>query len=630
MPFIGDNRDAGDVIDVVSIDRSNGNETEMNKDSGIMANGNVNVRLQEINNIPEKRTTVEELIMNLATSGNMKQMKLATDLLELNMIHGNLSDNLSDTLGSDCFDKISVTLNENQNNEIRLDNNNETNMEWTTVRPKSKRPRSNSAGSNDSEKINVGVTVSPNKKQKSTENKTTGNDSTGSKARKGQGRTDQNTETISGIRKRNALNKDSVLVVVTEIPENTYFNSIKMENMILTAFPRLKETGMWTKYRVNKKHECKCYVTLPQDHFNEKMSEVIKSQRGFESCKVKIIKGINDVPEKVHKVVAIGVHQTISEEDIKTELAKNNVKINKVQRLKFNGQPTRKVAIQFENEQDMKIALFSGIYFGRMRIRCETYRTTAPVTQCYKCQGFNHLAKDCKNGQKCVRCAGPHKSTECPDKNKESLIVKCSNCNGNHVAASKECPKFKEQIKIQTERAKVRQEKLQNNLVVRGITFSNIVQNRTEKVQSDLTQKIQINKRETEQELDKVVQKLEAKLENSFKELSEKIVSFMVNSMLQIYEKLDRKNADKVYDILSKESVEHFKIRLDPVSPPLSPSTSVETSVTPVANSKNQNKTKKPNTQVILNKQVHPPRQLPIAQKIVAPRSKKLQNGNKK
>ena len=538
-------------------------------------------------------------------------------------------------LGPDCFDKISVSANGNQNTElgIALDSNVETDMDWTTVRAKSKRSRSNSAGSNDSEKINVGIMISPNKKQKSTDNKTkmaTGNDSTGSKARKGQGRTNQNTETVLGTSQRNALNKDSVLVVVTEIPENTYFNSIKMENMILTAFPRLKETGMWTKYRVNKKHERKCYVTLPQDHFDENVSKVINSQIGFESCKVKIIKGINDVPEKVHKVVAIGVHQTISEEDIKTELAKNNVKINKVQRLNFKGQPTRKVVIQFENEQDMKIALFSGIYFGRMRIRCETYRATPPVTQCYKCQGFNHIAKDCKNGQKCVRCAGPHKSTECPDKNKESLTVKCSNCNGNHVAASKEWPKFKEQIKIQAERAKVRQEKLQNNLVVRGITFSNIVQNRTEKVQSDLTQKIQNNKRETEQELDKVVQKLEAKLENSFKELSEKIVSFMVNSMLQIYEKLDRKNADKVYDILAKESVEHFKIRLDPVSPPLSPSTSVETSATPVDNSKNQNKTKKPNTQVISNKQVHPPRQLPIAQKIVAPQSRKLQNGNKK
>ena len=44
-----------------------------------------------------------------------------------------------------------------------------------------------------------------------------------------------------------------------------------------------------------------------------------------------------------------------------------------------------------------------------------------PVTQCYKCQGFNHVAKDCKSEQKCVRCAGAHKSTECPDKNKKSL-----------------------------------------------------------------------------------------------------------------------------------------------------------------------------------------------------------------
>ena len=93
--------------------------------------------------------------MNLAASGNVKQTKLATDLSELNMIQGNLSDNqgnLSDNLGSDCFDKISVTVKESQNNETGLDNNNETNMDWTTVRAKSKRSRSNSAGSNDPEK----------------------------------------------------------------------------------------------------------------------------------------------------------------------------------------------------------------------------------------------------------------------------------------------------------------------------------------------------------------------------------------------------------------------------------------------------------------------------------------------
>ena len=34
-----------------------------------------------------------------------------------------------------------------------------------------------------------------------------------------------------------------------------------------------------------------------KDHFEEYVTKVIKSQIGFESCKVKVIKGINDVPE---------------------------------------------------------------------------------------------------------------------------------------------------------------------------------------------------------------------------------------------------------------------------------------------------------------------------------------------
>ena len=62
----------------------------------------------------------------------------------------------------------------------------------------------------------------------------------------------------------------------------------------------------------------------------------------------------------------------------------------------------------------------------------------------------------------------------------------------------------------------------------------------------------------------------------------------------------------------------------------MSPSASVETSITQTDSSKSQNKTKKPNTQGILNKQVHPPRQTPITQKVAAPRHRKFQNGSKK
>ena len=60
-------------------------------------------------------------------------------------------------------------------------------------------------------------------------------------------------------------------------------------------------------------------------------------------------------------------------------------------------------------------------------------------------------------------------------------------------------------------------------------------------------------------------------MEESFKALSEKVVSFMLNSMVEIYDKLDRNNADKVYNILSKESAYCFSIQLHPISPPLSP-----------------------------------------------------------
>ena len=45
-----------------------------------------------------------------------------------------------------------------------------------------------------------------------------------------------------------------------------------------------------------------------------------------------------------------------------------------------------------------------------------------------------------------MRCAKPHKSAECPGKVKDSFKPKCSNCNGEHVAASRECPKYKEQF----------------------------------------------------------------------------------------------------------------------------------------------------------------------------------------
>ncbi|RYX86063.1 hypothetical protein EON73_02690 [bacterium] len=74
------------------------------------------------------------------------------------------------------------------------------------------------------------------------------------------------------------------------------------------------------------------------------------------------------------------------------------------------------------------------------------------MKRCYKCLGFSHIAKDCKNEQKCSKCAGPHKFSECKSKK-----LSCANCrhaneslknkmSTNHHAWSKDCTVYKRRI----------------------------------------------------------------------------------------------------------------------------------------------------------------------------------------
>ena len=159
MPPIGETQDVDSIIDVVNIEN---NGLGFNENGSVIDNGSNNGtwtdRIKAINDIPENTIALDQLLMNMINSGNEKYTKLASDLMEINMTHGQVSDNL----GSDCFDKISVTANVKQNTEQGI-NNDETNMEWTTVRPKNKRTRTNS---DDSKKINTEITLSPNKKTK--------------------------------------------------------------------------------------------------------------------------------------------------------------------------------------------------------------------------------------------------------------------------------------------------------------------------------------------------------------------------------------------------------------------------------------------------------------------------------
>ena len=117
---------------------------------------------------------------------------------------------------------------------------------------------------------------------------------------------------------------------------------------------------------------------------------------------------------------------------------------------------------------------------------------------------------------------------------------------------------------------------------------------------------------------------MEDKISNSFRELSEKVVTFMANSMMAIYDTLNKSNADKVYDIMAEESVECFNLRLC-ITPPLSPTPSVTPGVGKA--SYQQNKPKKNSN--LATKNATKQRQTPSIQKYIAPHIRSHYHGVK-
>ncbi|XP_053982766.1 uncharacterized protein LOC128878519 isoform X1 [Hylaeus volcanicus] len=59
------------------------------------------------------------------------------------------------------------------------------------------------------------------------------------------------------------------------------------------------------------------------------------------------------------------------------------------------------------------------------------------VLQCYRCQGFWHMAANCRHLPRCVRCGEPHSVEFCPRPRNNPI---CCHCFGPHHAGYRQCP----------------------------------------------------------------------------------------------------------------------------------------------------------------------------------------------
>ena len=90
-----------------------------------------------------------------------------------------------------------------------------------------------------------------------------------------------------------------------------------------------------------------------------------------------------------------------------------------------------------ENVEELKI-INSILKFV---VRIQEYKVTNKLVQCFRCQGFLHLAEYCNIKDKCVKCARDHPPRTCI----KDVVqpVKCANCNGQLSSSYMGCPKAK-------------------------------------------------------------------------------------------------------------------------------------------------------------------------------------------
>ena len=85
-------------------------------------------------------------------------------------------------------------------------------------------------------------------------------------------------------------------------------------------------------------------------------------------------------------------------------------------------------------------AVKQGVKIGFIHHRCEEANRKPEVSQCFKCQKFGHISRECQEDTRCVRCSEGHPLKEC---RKQKDEAKCINCGQNHPALYKGCPAYK-------------------------------------------------------------------------------------------------------------------------------------------------------------------------------------------
>ncbi len=145
--------------------------------------------------------------------------------------------------------------------------------------------------------------------------------------------------------------------------------------------------------------------------------------------------------EKKLNIIIKGLGKKFSLDDVENELLELGFGPSEIQWYKSG--PNRNVEtelIKLLIPQD-QTEIFKITHICHMRVYISHQRapTTKHIPQCHNCQKFGHCSSNCFAEPKCHRCAGNHHYKDC--KKPRDTPAKCLNCEGDHPASFRNCPK---------------------------------------------------------------------------------------------------------------------------------------------------------------------------------------------
>lgn len=220
------------------------------------------------------------------------------------------------------------------------------------------------------------------------------------------------------------------------IPPIVVYSYIKDHSASLKALRSACKQDFDLKCRGNRL----IFLAKCKDDYKKIIQEVTSAQLEYHTYTL--------ADELKHTLVLRNIPPNVTCEEIKQDLADKNVtpvKITQMSKKEMTGRITKYplFIVTFDNSVNINEIINYKKVCGCI-INWERYKNFSGITQCYKCQSFNHIAKNCYRNPKCLTCAGTHLTVNCPTPDSPPV---CVNCNGGHAANHQGCPVLQKHLK---------------------------------------------------------------------------------------------------------------------------------------------------------------------------------------